>query len=223
MCGRFTNRYSWRQLKELYDLTTPYMGSNFPPRYNIAPTQDTFVVRLKDGKRELESMRWGLVPWFAKDTKGAARMINAQSETADTKPAFRDAWRNGRCLVVADGFYEWPEPKKPRFITLKDNAPFAFAGLWDTWGEQRLKTFTILTTAPNEFMAEVHERMPVMLSPENWSTWLGETAVEAAQLKALCVPFPSERMEAWPVDPAVGDHKNDEPHLIERVRQDLFT
>src|SRR5829696_5052662 len=113
-------------------------------------------------------MRWGLVPWFAKDTKGAARMINAQSETADTKPAFRNAWNKARCLVVADGFHEWPEPKKPRFITLIDDAPFAFAGLWDQWGDETLKTFTILTTQPNTFMAEVHNRMPVMLGPESW-------------------------------------------------------
>jgi len=222
VCGRFTNRYSWRQLKELYDLTTPYYESNFPPRYNIAPTQDSFVVRLKEGKRELESMRWGLVPWFSKDTKGAARMINAQSETADVKPAFRDAWQKGRCLVVTDGYYEWPAPKRPRFVSLKDNAPFAFAGLWDTWGKERLKTFTILTTTPNEFLAEVHDRMPVILSPENWSTWLGETAVTTEQLKALCVPFPSERMTSWPVDPAVGDHKNDELRLVEPARNDLL-
>jgi putative SOS response-associated peptidase YedK len=220
MCGRFTNRYSWRQLKELYDLTAPYLESNFPPRYNIAPTQDSFVVRLKQGKRALDSMRWGLVPWFSKDTKGAARMINAQSETADVKPAFRDPWRQGRCLVVADGFYEWPEPKRPRFITLKGNTPFAFAGLWDTWGPETLKTFTILTTTPNDFMAEVHNRMPVMLAPEAWSTWLGETSANAAALKALCVPFPSERMTCWPVDPAVGNHRNDEPRLIEAVPLD---
>ena len=222
MCGRFTNRYSWRQLKELYDLTAPYLESNFPPRYNIAPTQDSFVVRLKDGKRELESMRWGLVPWFAKDTKGAARTINAQSETADVKPTFRDAWQKGRCLVVADGFYEWPEPKRPRFITLKDDAPFAFAGLWDRWGPEKLKTFTILTTTPNEFMAEVHNRMPVMLAPETWSTWLGETSATSADLKTLCVPFPSARMVSWPVDPAVGNHRNDEPWLIQAARQDLL-
>ena len=223
MCGRFTNRYSWRQLKELYDLTSPYLESNFPPRYNIAPTQESFVVRLKDGKRELDSMRWGLVPWFSKDTKGAARMINAQSETADVKPAFRDAWANGRCLVVADGFYEWPEPKRPRFVTLKDNAPFAFAGLWDMWGAEKLKTFAILTTTPNEFMAEVHNRMPVMLAPEAWSKWLGETAATSVELKALCAPFPSERMACWPVDPAVGNHRNDEPWLIEAARQDLLS
>ncbi len=222
MCGRFTNRYSWRQLKELYDLMAPYLESNFPPRYNIAPTQDSFVVRLKHGKRELESMRWGLVPWFAKDTKSAARLMNAQSETADTKPSFRDAWQTGRCLVVADGFYEWLDPKRPRFITLKDNTPFAFAGLWDIWGQEKLKTFTILTTTANEFLAEVHHRMPVMLAPESWSIWLGETSATSTQLKALCAPFPSERMTCWPVDPAVGNHKNDEPWLIERARQDLL-
>ena len=143
-------------------------------------------MRLKQGTRELNSMRWGLVPWFAKDTKGAARMINAQSETVDVKPAFRDAWQKGR----ADGFYEWPEPKRPRFITLKHNAPFAFAGLWDIWGQEKLKTFTILTTTPNEFMTEVHNRMPVMLAPETWSTWLGENSATSPELKALCVPFP---------------------------------
>jgi putative SOS response-associated peptidase YedK len=150
-------------------------------------------------------------------------MINAQSETADSKPAFRDAWRKGRCLVVADGFYEWPEPKKPRFITLKDDAPFAFAGLWDQWGDEKLKTFTILTTQPNAFMAEVHNRMPVMLAPDSWSSWLGETPATSTELKALCAPFPSERMTSWTVDPAVGDHKNDEPRLIEATRQDLFS
>ena len=158
MCGRFTNRYSWRQLKELYDLTTPFLTSNFPPRYNIAPTQPSFVVRINDGKRELAEMRWGLVPYWSKDTKGAAKMINAQSESADIKPAFRDAWRARRCLVVADGFYEWPEPTQPRFITLKGNEPFAFAGLWEVWGAEQLETFTILTTKPNDFMAEVHDR-----------------------------------------------------------------
>ncbi len=217
MCGRFTNRYSWRQLKELYDLTTPFLGSNFPPRYNIAPTQNSFVVRLKNGQRELADMRWGLVPYWFKDIKSAAKMINAQSETADVKPAFRDAWRMRRCLVVADGFYEWPEPAKPRFITLKDNAPFAFAGLWESWGPERLHTFTILTTKPNEFMVEVHNRMPVMLAPGTWPTWLGEQKATSSELKALCAPFPSERMISWPVDRAVGNVKNDEPRLVEAV------
>ena len=217
MCGRFTNRYSWRQLKELYDLTTPFLASNFPPRFNIAPTQNSFVVRLKESKRELADMRWGLVPYWSKDIKGAAKKINAQSETADVKPAFRDAWRARRCLVVADGFYEWPEPGRPRFITLKDNAPFAFAGLWETWGPERLHTFTILTTTPNDFMAGVHNRMPVMLAPQAWPVWLGEKPAATAELKALCAPFPSEAMTSWPVDRAVGNVKNDEPRLVDAV------
>jgi len=217
MCGRFTNRYSWRQLKELYDLTTPFLSSNFPPRYNIAPTQPSFVVRLKEQKRELAEMRWGLVPYWHKDTKGAAKLINAQSETADVRPAFRDAWRARRCLVVADGFYEWPEPARPRFITLKGDAPFAFAGLWEVWGLEQLQTFTILTTKPNAFMAEIHNRMPVLLAPESWPTWLGETPATSAELKGLCAPFPSERMTSWPVDRAVGNVKYDEPRLIEAI------
>ena len=217
MCGRFTNRYSWRQLKELYDLTTPFLSSNFPPRYNIAPTQPSFVVRLKEQKRELAEMRWGLVPYWHKDTKGAAKLINAQSETADVRPAFRDAWRARRCLVVADGFYEWPEPARPRFITLKESAPFAFGGLWERWGPERLETFTILTTRPNAFMAEIHDRMPVILAPESWASWLGEVRATNADLKALCAPFPSERMTSWPVDRAVGNVKNDEPRLVESL------
>ena len=191
MCGQFTNRYTWRQLKELYDLTIPLPASNFPPRYNIAPTQQAFVIRLRDGHRVLAEIRWGLVPFWLREAKGGERMINAPSETADVKPAFRNAWKARRCLVVGDGFYEWPEKDKPRFITLKDGAPFAFAGLWESWGRKagdELETFTILTATPNEHMAGLYHRMPVMLSPESWATWLGEAP---GDLKSLCRPFAS--------------------------------
>ena len=128
MCGRFTNRYTWSELVRLYRLTGAPPASNFPPRYNIAPTQSSFVVRLKDGQRDLADMRWGLVPFWADDLKIGSRMINAQSETCGIKPAFRHAFKSRRCLVVADGFYEWPTREKPRLITLKDNEPFSFAG-----------------------------------------------------------------------------------------------
>jgi putative SOS response-associated peptidase YedK len=218
MCGRFTNRYTWSELVRLYRLTGAAPASNFPPRYNIAPTQSSFVVRLKDGQRDLAEMRWGLVPFWADDVKIGSRMINAQSETCGTKPAFRHAFKSRRCLVVADGFYEWPTRDKPRLITLKDSEPFSFAGLWETWGPKdgnKVESFTILTTTPNEFMAQIHNRMPVILAPDCWATWLGETAATAEELLALCRPFPSDRMISWAVSARVGNVKNTDAALVE--------
>jgi putative SOS response-associated peptidase YedK len=218
MCGRFTNRYTWSELVRLYRLTGAAPASNFPPRYNIAPTQSSFVVRLKDGKRDLVEMRWGLVPFWADDVKIGSRMINAQSETCGTKPAFRHAFKSRRCLVVADGFFEWPTRDKPRLITLKNGEPFSFAGLWESWGPRdgdRVETFTILTTTPNEFMGTIHNRMPVILAPDCWATWLGETAATAEELLALCRPFPSDRMISWAVSARVGNVKNTDAALVE--------
>ncbi len=215
MCGRFADYYSRHEISELYGIAFDLMPpSNFPQRYNIAPTQNSFVVRLnKDGKRELAELRWALVPFWAKELKGGP--INAQSETADVKPMFRAAFKNRRCLVVANGFFEWPEKDKPRYITLKDNAPFAFAGLWESWGPKKgdkIETFTILTTTPNSFMEKVHYRMPVMLAPDSWPLWLGEMEAPVEKLKALCKPFPSKVMTSWRVDPKVGNVKNQGPN-----------
>ncbi len=221
MCGRFTNRYSLAELQSLFSLRgTDLPKSNFPPRYNIAPTQNSFVVRLdRDGKRELTELLWGLVPLWAKDLKIGSKMINCQSETADTKPSFRAAFKTRRCLVVADGFYEWPTRDKPRFITLKDNVPFSFAGLWESWGpkDKPIDTFTILTTTPNSYMAKVHHRMPVILAPDCWSAWLGETETSPERLKSLCKPFPSKYMTSWAVDPKVGNVKNHGLELVEPI------
>ena len=221
MCGRFADYYTRHEISELYRIAFDLMpASNYAPRFNIAPTQNSFVVRLnREGQRELADLRWGLVPFWAKDLKLGSKMINCQSETADMKPVFREAFSKRRCVVVANGFFEWPEKDKPRFITLKDAAPFAFAGLWESWGpkDSSTETFTILTTTPNEFMAEVHHRMPVMLAPDSWSSWLGETEVPVETLKGLCKPFPSERMTSWPVTPKVGNVKNDGPELVMTV------
>jgi putative SOS response-associated peptidase YedK len=218
MCGRFTNRYTWSELVRLYRLTGQPPQSNFQPRYNIAPTQNSFIVRLRDGQRELADLRWGLVPFWAKDLKVGSKMINAQSETCAIKPSFRAAFKSRRCLVVADAFYEWPTRQTPRLITLKNNEPFSFAGLWETWGPKdgdKVETFTILTTEPNEFMATIHNRMPVLLAQNAWATWLGETGAARDQLLALCKPFPSDRMVSWPVSPRVGNVKNIDAGLIE--------
>jgi putative SOS response-associated peptidase YedK len=226
MCGRFTDRYSWRELKELYDLTTPYLTSNFPPRYNIAPTQASFVVRLdKSGRRELAEMKWGLVPSWSKDGKMAGATFNAKSETVAEKPAFRSAFKARPCLVVADGFYEWkklgPKEKQPYFITRADGKPFAFAGLWESWRAKDaakdasgLESFTVLTCEPNALCAQVHDRMPVMLAPVDWNAWLGTPE----QRKSLLHPFPGNDMTMWPVTTAVGNVGNTGPELVEPIK-----
>lgn len=222
MCGRFTSRYSWRELQELYGLSdVSFPQSNFQPRFNLAPTQLAPVVRLKDGRRELAFLKWGLVPSWSKDMSGAAGMINAKAETLADKPEYRSAFRHRRCLVVADGFYEWkkvtPKEKQPYFFTLKDNEPFALAGMWESWIPRegpRIETFAIATCAPNSVVMPVHDRMPVILSRDTWKAWLGEELVSPERLKTLLKPFASERMECWAVDKRVGNVANDEPQLV---------
>ena len=216
MCGRFTDQHSWDEIKALYDLTAQYFASNFPPRYNIAPTQTSFVVRERDGERELAELRWGLLPKWAKSPGDGARMINARSETVAVKPAYRAAFKSRPCLVVADGFYEWKKSeggKQPFYITTKSRAPFAFAGLWEPKSLAEQDTFTILTCTPNELCATVHDRMPVMLAREDYSAWLSSPEERTKFLK----PFPADQMELWPVGKAVGSPKNIGPELIEPI------
>jgi putative SOS response-associated peptidase YedK len=198
--------------------------STFPPRYNVAPTQQSFVVRLaKDGGRELAELKWGLVPSWSKDDTGAARMINARAETVARQPAFRAAFKARPCLVVADGFYEWKKldsGKQPYFITRRGGKPFAFAGLWEWWRPKDaptesagLETFTILTTGPNALCAQIHNRMPLMLAPDDFAGWLATPDDRAARLR----PFPAPDMEMWPITVAVGNVKNTGPELIEPI------
>jgi putative SOS response-associated peptidase YedK len=215
MCGRFSNRYTWRELHAMYELSIGFAPSNFQPRYNIAPTDMCWVVRERDGARELVSLRWGLLPSWAKDIKVGASMINTRAETAPQK--FKAAFENRPCLVVADGFYEWKKDgkeKQPYFLTLKDNAQFAFGGLWERWREDwPIETFTIITTTPNELAATVHDRMPLVLSPDMWGGWLGPPETRASLMK----PFPADRMEMWPVSKRVGNVDNDDPDLMKPV------
>ncbi|HUO97745.1 MAG TPA: SOS response-associated peptidase, partial [Rhizomicrobium sp.] len=223
-CGRFTNQYSWRELYELYSLTDQDMiPSNFQPRYNIAPTQSVPVVRLKNGGRDLVMMRWGLVPSFAKDLSGGAKSINARGETVADKPMFKSAFLRRRCLVPADGFYEWKKEgnaKQPYFITLRQKAPFAFAGLWEWWrprdGSAEILTFTIITTAANALVAPLHDRMPVILAPDAWPLWLAEKPVSPGQLQGLLKAFAPEKMESWPVSTKVNKPENDDPGLVQK-------
>jgi putative SOS response-associated peptidase YedK len=166
-------------------------------------------------------MRWGLVPFWAKDIQVGFANINAKAEGIETKPAFREAFRKRRCLVPLDSFYEWKKlgkERQPYAVALADRRLMAMAGLWESWRSptgERVRSFTIVTTAPNAVLAELHDRMPVILSPNDWPAWLGEAPADPDRLKELLVPYPSGDMIIWPVDKRVGNVKNKEPSLIE--------
>jgi putative SOS response-associated peptidase YedK len=191
----------------------------------VAPTDPVPIVRfdVKEKSRTLEIMRWGLIPYWAKDIKIGFSTINARGEEVDTKPAFREAFAQRRCLVPLDSFYEWkktPSGKQPYAIGLKGGGLMAMAGLWETWRSkdgERVRSFTIVTTTPNELCAELHSRMPVVLKPETWPAWLGEEPSTVGDLKEMLTPYPSEDMVAWPVSPRVGNVKNNHPSLIEPI------
>lgn len=222
MCGRYTLTATPEQLAELLGLD---QVPDFEARFNVAPTQPVAALRvLVQGEgRQLDLLRWGLVPFWAKDAKIGNKMINARAETVADKPAFRAAFKRRRCLVLADGFYEWrrtPEGKQPYYITLEDGGPFAFAGLWERWdkGEgEPLLTCTLITTTPNALMQQVHHRMPVILSPGDYDLWLDPAVQDRERLLPLLRPFPAERMLAVPVSTLVNSPRNDLPECQEPV------
>lgn len=219
MCGRYTLATSVEKLAEAFGLSGPV--SDLAPSYNVAPTQDVATI-LGDGeKRYLELMRWGLIPSWADDPGIGARMINARSETAAEKPSFRAAFKRRRCLIPADGFYEWQKTtgaKQPFYIRMKDERPFAFAGLWETWHEEdgpEIRSCTILTTEANDRLSPVHGRMPVILDPENYDFWMDPEVNDVAPLNGLLRSYPSEAMEAYPVSRHVNSPSNDDPECVE--------
>jgi len=223
MCGRFTlTEPDVGVLLETFSLTHP--PEPLPPRYNIAPTQAVAtVVNENDGSRVLRLMRWGLIPSWAKDPSIGSRMINARSETLAEKPSFRNALKRRRCLIVADGFYEWQKQpsggKVPMFITLKDRQPFGFAGLYETWTEpesgESLVSCTIVTGPANEFMESIHERMPIILPADAYDLWLDPQEMNTARLLEVLKPYPADQMRAYPVSTRVNTPANDDPSLIE--------
>ena len=175
----------------------------------------------------MDMLRWGLVPLWAKDIKVGFSNINAKAEGIENKPAFREAFRQRRCLVPVDNFYEWqktPSGKQPYAIGLKGGGLMAPAGLWETWRSpagERIRSFAVITTEPNELCARLHNRMPVVLHPEAWPVWLGEEPAELAKVKAMLVPYPSDEMIAWPVSQRVGNVRNNDPGLVEPLSQRL--
>ena len=216
MCGRYTITADGRQLALRFGAEAPAGGVT--ARYNAAPTQQLPVI-VNAEPNAIQLLTWGLVPAWARDKTGGTGLINARLETAAQRPSFREAWRQRRCLVLADGFYEWQRTargKVPMRIALKSNEPFAFAGLWEEWrssGDSALRTFTILTTTPNDLMAPIHTRMPVILRPEQEAAWL-DTDSDRDWQRELG-PYPSAAMTAYPVSARVGSPRYDDPSLIE--------
>jgi putative SOS response-associated peptidase YedK len=218
MCGRVAVKYDADWLRRRFGTVNPPI--NFPPNYNGAPTEQLPVVRLKDGKRHLDLLRWGLVPPFAKDLKFGSKCINARAETVTTQPAFRDAYRQRRCLVPVSAFYEWKgegKAKQPYAIGPAHDEALTLAGLWDRWKSPEgewIVTCAIVTGAPNATMAALHNRMPVILGEDDWPVWLGE---RDGDTKALLRPCPDNWLKIWPVSTAVNSVKNKGTELLDPV------
>lgn len=223
MCGRFTQTKDLQTLEIRFGFSAP--DTPLTPRYNVAPMQFAPVIVLDGGSRELRMMRWGLVPYWAKDESIAAKLINARSETLTEKPSFRQAFAKRRCLVLADGFYEWRKQgsaKTPYYFYLREGQPFAIAGLFDhrsTNDLTDLYTFTIITTSANDLLEEVHQRMPVILSPKAEAVWLDPGSTEE-QLRDLLVPFDAAKMAAHEVAPVVNSPRHDAADCIAPVQSD---
>ena len=220
MCGRVKLPEDVSLTKELLKIQWDRLR-DYEPRYNVPPTTMVPVVTSASGERSLESMRWGLIPAWARDAKNLYSTFNARADTVATKPTFRDAWKSGRrCLIVTDGFYEWRKTdKQPFCIAIGNKQPMLMAGLWEEWkpkGGEAVRSCTIITTAANAFMADIHDRMPVIIGAEDWAAWLGEELL--ADPAALLKPFPPERMTHWPVDKRVGSVKNQGPELAEPLK-----
>jgi putative SOS response-associated peptidase YedK len=235
MCGRYTYKFSWTQLHRLLKLVS-WPDTELTPRYNIAPTQVAPIVRLDvSGQRQGAMLRWGLIPTWADSPAIGNRHINARAETVATSPSFRAAFAQRRCLVPVSGFYEWRKgegdlPKQPFWIGRVDREPFTFAGVWESWTREgeTIESYTIITTTPNALLAPVHNRMPVIVAPEDYGRWLGEaptshTTTDAAL--ALLHPAAVDGFESFPVSTRVNSPRNDDPTLEQRVNptsQGLF-
>ncbi|MFC5404468.1 SOS response-associated peptidase [Cohnella soli] len=220
MCGRFTIEMTLEELLLRYScMSTDDLYHS--PKYNVAPTQMVSAVINDGNANRLGALRWGLVPSWAQDDKSGSKMINARAETILEKPSFKQLIRRKRAIVPADGFYEWKKngnAKQPMRITLKDGAVFSMAALYDSWlspDGSKLHTCTIITTTPNGLVADIHDRMPVILHPENEAEWLARSNVDVTRLTKMLVPYEAEKMRAYPVSQLVGNVKNDSPELIE--------
>lgn len=222
MCGRYAIYGPISRHRENFDVEGDF---DFPPRYNIPPSLFLPVIRQEAGARRFVAARWGLLPSWAKDPKAISQPINAKSETAAIKPMFRHAFRKSRVLVPAAAFYEWKPVaggKQPYLIRMRDESPFGMAGLLECWNgpEGEVRSFAILTTEPNPLMAEIHNRMPAIISPENYAAWLDPGLSDVEALQGMLGPYPERLMEAYPVSRKVNSPANDGVELVERVPPD---
>lgn len=223
MCGRYAILLPPDAMRQLYRFLGPL--PNWPPRYNVAPTQSVPIIRAAEQGRELAQVRWGLVPFWSKDI-GAQPLINARGESVHEKPSFREAFARRRCLAPADGFYEWltiegQARKQPVFIRLKGGAPFAFGAIWDRWKASDgtvLESMAIVTTSANAALKGIHDRMPVMLAPEDWDAWLASGQAEAGSgPRSLIRPYNDDSIEFWPVSQKVSVASNEGAELIAAI------
>lgn len=223
MCARYSLHQSNALIADLFDLQ---WEPELQPRYNIAPSTQVPAVIEKDGKRVLDFFKWGLVPSWAKDPSVGVKMINARSETASEKPSFRSAFKHRRCLIVANGFFEWHTEngrKQPYYLSMIDGKPFAFAGLWEHWwpeGDQKdeLRTCTILTCGPNALLKPIHDRMPVILPPASYETWLDPEFDQIEALNSLMAPYDAAAMQMYPVTTKVGNPRYDSAENVVPLR-----
>jgi len=223
MCGRIVRTSPAEVLAAEFDAEPP-ADVDLRPRWNLCPGEDLLIVVQKGEARRMGTVRWGLLPWFARSPGEGPRSINARAENVATRPPFREAFRRRRCLVAADGFYEWrPEgrSRQPYFVRLHSGRPMALAGLWERWrpGEgEPLLTGLVITCPARGRLAAVHDRMPVILAPDAAARWLDPTVADAAELERLLVPYPDEELEIYPVSARVNSPRNDSADLIEPAR-----
>ncbi len=226
MCGRFVSATPPDQVAAYFGAEAP--EALLEPSWNVAPTTDVYAVLADGSTRHLDAFHWGLVPRWAKDLKIGSRMINARAETLATKGAYKHAFQRRRCIIPADGFYEWQKrpgqkTKQPYFIHRPDGEPYAFAGLWETWkgpdgkGDEVLRSCTIITTTPNSEMAKIHDRMPVILPPDAWDTWLDPEQQDLDLLGRLLVPAPPQLITLRPISTQVNNVRNDGPELMDEA------
>jgi putative SOS response-associated peptidase YedK len=226
MCGRFVSSSTPDEIAQYFDAAPPAAEAALQPSWNVAPTNDIYVVLEDGGVRHVAPHHWGLVPIWATSPSAGNKMINARAETLASKNAFKPAFRKKRCIVPVDGFYEWQKVpgqkvKQPYFISRADGEPLAFAGLWEQWrgpdrdGSERLRSATIVTTEANETMAPVHDRMPVILPPSAWDVWLDPAVSDLDLLGKLLVPAPPTLLTLRPVSTEVNSVRNHGPQLIE--------
>lgn len=224
MCGRFTLTATFTEIIQRFEIDAAIQEELYNPNYNVAPSQSVLAV-INDGtNNRLGYLRWGLIPPWSKDLKIGYKMINARSETLTEKPSYRNAFKKKRCLIIADSFYEWKrhedKTKTPMRIKLKDNDLFAMAGLWETWKSpegESIHSCSVITTKPNNLVKDIHDRMPVILNPEEEKIWLDPSLDNTTQLSELLRPLPEDLMEAYEVSPLVNSPKNNSIDLVQKI------